>query len=61
MRFPIDVLFLDREGLILHGGTLPPWKLSPWVRRSTGVLELPAGTLQRTGTEAGDRISLKGP
>jgi hypothetical protein len=59
MRFPIDVLFLDRQGAVIYRQTLQPWRLSPWMRSCAGVLELPAGTLDRTKTALGDRIHLE--
>jgi uncharacterized protein len=58
MRYPIDVLFIDQEGTVLRCGTLPPWRLSAWIRRAEGVLELPAGTAQRSRTVVGDRIEM---
>lgn len=60
MRYPIDVLFLDKAGIVLHQRTLVPWRASRWVSRAAGVLEVAAGTLQRTGTQPGDRIEMKG-
>lgn len=60
MGFAIDVLFLDRSGNIVH--LIPdmvPLKLSPYVSRSTDVLELPAGTIANTGTRLGDRIEIQ--
>ena len=59
MRFPIDALFLDGDGIVLSKTTLAPWRLSRWERRAAGVLELAAGTLDRTKTDVGDRMSLK--
>jgi uncharacterized membrane protein (UPF0127 family) len=59
MRFTIDVLFVDQEGVALSKATLPPWRISRWERRAAGVLELPAGTLNLTRTEAGDKISFQ--
>jgi uncharacterized membrane protein (UPF0127 family) len=59
MRYPIDVLFLDAEGHILYQNTLKPWRMSGWYAKSRGVLELAAGTLDHTGTRAGDRIEFK--
>src|SRR5438105_1994876 len=45
MRFPIDVLFLDPQGIALSKATLAPWRFSRWERRADSVLELAAGTL----------------
>jgi uncharacterized membrane protein (UPF0127 family) len=60
MRFPIDVLFIGREGDVRHVlPSLTPWKMSKVVRGSRFVIELPAGSIARTGTEAGDRITIE--
>jgi uncharacterized membrane protein (UPF0127 family) len=60
MRFPIDVLFLDRKWRVVH---LQP-ALAP--NRTTGlhwkaycVLELPAGVIARTSTSVGDQLSVE--
>jgi uncharacterized membrane protein (UPF0127 family) len=57
MRYPIDALFLDGQGVVVSQQTLKPWRISGWNRRADGVLELPAGTLDRTKTEIGDKIT----
>ena len=57
MSIPLDVLHLDKDGRvvkILHG--IKPWRAGPLVPKSRWVVELPAGTAQRTGTEVGDVI-----
>ena len=59
MKFPIDVIFLSRKRKIL--------KIRPnMVRarmalslRAHSVLELPAGTLEKTGTEVGDQLEFE--
>jgi len=59
MGFPIDVLFLDRNGRVVH--LIPkmvPLRLSPFVPRAVNVLELPAETIKRTSTALGDEIIL---
>ncbi|MCC6175032.1 MAG: DUF192 domain-containing protein [Chloroflexi bacterium] len=59
MRFAIDVLHLDRDGRILRAvPNLRPWRLGPIVRRSRSVVELPAGTIEASGTQAGDQIEI---
>jgi hypothetical protein len=59
MRYPIDVLFLDRDGLLLHMASLPPFRVSRCVRKSVGVLELAGGVLRASGTRPGDCIQLQ--
>ena len=60
MGFAIDVLFLDREGLVRHSiPAMAPLRASPFIAAAADVLELPAGTIARTHTELGDRIELE--
>ena len=57
MRFPIDVVFLDREMSVVRVvPRLGPWR---WVarRRAAAVLELAAGESERRGIEVGHRLS----
>jgi len=62
MRIPIDVAFLDRQEKVVHLiHRLAPWRASRIVWRARAVLELPAGTLQRTGTQIGDRLTFGTP
>jgi hypothetical protein len=57
MRFAIDVLALDEAGVIIDRVVnLKPWRIRLPRRGTAGVLELPAGWLDRTGTALGHRI-----
>ncbi|MCL6638094.1 MAG: DUF192 domain-containing protein [Firmicutes bacterium] len=59
LNFPIDVLFIDREALVLHIlESMRPYRLSPVISLSYMVVELPAGCVAATGTEAGHRLKL---
>jgi uncharacterized membrane protein (UPF0127 family) len=59
MRFPIDCLFINQEHVVLHViGSLQPWRISPMVRGSWCVIELPAGAAIATGTETGDQLEI---
>jgi uncharacterized membrane protein (UPF0127 family) len=56
MRFPIDVVFLDREGTVLKvEPALPAWRASS-CRGSKAVIELAAGEAGRRGLKVGDRL-----
>ncbi len=60
MRFVFDAVFVDRELKVLHViERMRPWRLSRWVRRAAGVIELPAGRLADTGTQKGDRLFIE--
>lgn len=57
MRFPLDVLFLDREGKVLSSEPdLRPWQGPRRVNDAHYVLEIPVGTIEATGTRQGDRL-----
>jgi uncharacterized protein len=57
MRIPIDVAFLDAQGVIVKQfSALPPWRASSVYFQARSVLELPAGTLAASGTREGDRL-----
>lgn len=43
MRFPIDVLYLDKDYELLHAETVPPWRVGTIVPHTRHVLELPQG------------------
>ena len=59
MRFTIDVLALDECGVVVDRvAGLKPWRVRLPRRRTAGVLELPAGSLEATGTLLGHRIQL---
>jgi len=60
MRFPIDVVYLDREGNVVHlVSDLKPWRFAPVRLQAASVLELPSYTLAATETALGDRIEIK--
>ena len=70
MRFAIDAVFVGRPAPGIGGGTsgdlrnvvsvhraLRPWTgMVPLVRGADGVLELPAGTIDASGTRPGDVV-----
>lgn len=58
MRFPIDVLFVDRTGRalrVVYG--LAPWRVAVSTR-AHAVIELAAGVLRRHPVEVGDQLTL---
>jgi uncharacterized membrane protein (UPF0127 family) len=65
MRFPIDAVFLGRAAedgsrpVVSVHRALRPWVgLVPLVRGAEGVLELPVGTIDASGTARGDVVRL---
>jgi len=59
MRFPIDVVFLDRNRRVVAvKHCLRPWRVAG-ARRAVAALELPAGTASAVGVEEGDVLVLE--
>jgi uncharacterized membrane protein (UPF0127 family) len=67
MRFAIDVVFVTppdggpegRRRVLFVGKSVRPWRGVVWhVGGAKGVLELPAGTLEATGTAVGDEVTI---
>ena len=57
MRFPIDAVWVDRTGHVVEARErLRPWLFAASARGADEVLELPVGTIARTGTQAGDEL-----
>lgn len=57
MRFPIDLIALDAAGIVIDRVThLQPWRIRLPRRGTAGVLELPAGSLDATGTAMGHQV-----
>ncbi len=57
MRFVFDAVFIAADGTALHLiPRMKKWRMSKIVPRAAGVIELPAGVLEESGTVKGDRI-----
>ncbi len=58
MKFPIDVVFVRKDGTVLRTvANVRPWRiaLSP---RAFAAIELAVGSIERSGTRAGDVLEL---
>src|SRR5829696_5913025 len=65
MRFPIDAVFVSKPGAdgartvtSVHRNLRAWTGLVPLVRGADGVLELPVGTIDASGTAVGDRVEV---
>lgn len=59
MRFPIDVIFLDRNGkvrAVKH--SVRPWRIAVSLLAES-ALELPEGTSRRFGIKTGDQVTFR--
>ena len=59
MRFPIDVVYLDRARIVIHvEEELQPWRLAALRIQSASVLELPIGAIRESQTALGDQVDI---
>jgi len=59
MRFPIDVIYLDQERIVIHvEEELKPWRMAAIRIRAASVLELPIGTVRDSRTALGDQVDI---
>ena len=60
MRFAIDVAFVSKDGRVLKiRQAMPAWRLAASMR-AFAVVELPAGTLDRSDVKPGDQLVVRG-
>src|SRR5215470_4643356 len=61
MRFPIDVIFVDRHWRVIHlRPQMVPYRLTALHWRSRCVIELPSGVIAESSTCVGDQLSVGG-
>jgi len=62
MRYPIDVVFVDRSWTVRRiSHQVKPGRLSAVVLSSRAALELPAAKAEQTGTQIGDALDVLPP
>lgn len=60
MKFPIDAVFLDARGRVVRAlAGVRPWRATRVHLRARQVVELPEGTVTRSGTRAGDELAFE--
>lgn len=62
MRFPLDVVYLDRTYRVVRvDHQMPPNRLGPiYTKGCHAILELPPGVLAASTTQVGDELVLEG-
>lgn len=59
MRYPLDIVFLDRAGVVVALETLRPWEVGRVHWKANRAIELVAGELSRHGVNVGDTLELE--
>jgi uncharacterized membrane protein (UPF0127 family) len=60
MKFSIDVVFLNRKGIVVGvKESLCPYQFTMIFPRASSVLEFPPHTIARTETQIGDRLEIR--
>jgi uncharacterized protein len=59
MRFALDVIYIDREYRVVKTvSRLKPFRVSFGGRGAHAAIELPEGTVERSGTQPGDHLAM---
>jgi uncharacterized membrane protein (UPF0127 family) len=59
MKFPIDLVYLDKKRKVRKvRHAVPAWRMSAGFI-APSIIELPAGTVEKTGTQPGDELSIE--
>lgn len=59
MKFPIDVAYLDPDGVVIKTMQMHRHRLGVPVRRARSVVEAEAGAFDRWGLRVGDQIEVR--
>ena len=59
MKFPIDLVYIDKKRKVRKVRHAVPKSRMSACLTAHSVLELPAGTVERTGTQAGDQLTIE--
>jgi uncharacterized protein len=58
MSYPIDLVFVDRSGSVTRAiPNLRPWRMVLRTFGGRDCIELPAGTIEESGVQAGDQLT----
>ena len=59
MSFPIDLIFLDEKWIVVRSfSSMKPFRISPRIRNSHLVVELPSGSVRKSETSIGDILAI---
>jgi uncharacterized protein len=59
MKFPIDVAYVDRDGVVVELQVMRPWRVGLPRLRARSVIEAEHGSYARWELQVGDRIELR--
>lgn len=60
MRFPIDVVYLDKESKVIYIiENMKPCQMGKVIKRAASVLELPTNTIKNSGTSINDKLLIE--
>jgi uncharacterized membrane protein (UPF0127 family) len=59
MRFPIEIVFLNKDKKILHIAHLKPWRISPWISKAYFALELAQGMQEKHQLSVGKTLEFQ--
>jgi uncharacterized protein len=57
MKKPIDFMHLDQNYKVVYVGTIKPWRLGPYLRKTKWIVEAKEGTFKHV--KVGDQIQFR--
>jgi len=59
MRFPLDVAYVDADGIVLRVAHMPRHRMARPVWRAAWIIEAEAGAFERWGLRQGDVVEVR--
>ena len=59
MRVAIDVLYMNNENEVVGVDTLKPWRVGPYTRKASFVIEAAAGSIDRWNIGVGSTVEVR--
>ena len=59
MRFPLDVAYVDGDGVVVRVAQMPRYRISRPVWKAAWIIEAEAGAFERWGLRWGDVVELR--
>lgn len=59
MRCALDLIYLAADGTVLSLGHLKPWRVGPYTRGATTIIEAAAGSLEKWNIKVGDTVEVR--
>ncbi|MEI8287282.1 MAG: DUF192 domain-containing protein, partial [Actinomycetes bacterium] len=59
MKVAIDVVYVNADNVVVGIETMKPWRIGPYTRKASRVIEASAGSLERWNIEIGSKVEVR--